>query len=283
MTKLYKIRIRSLQAIGLLAAIVVFSQQTTIAQTTPPPAGTVNSPGSVLHGRTVEVADKILRNLGPSITQYNQVTNLNQLSGITSLSLYSIRSTFTSLQAGDFQGLTNLRSLSISKPYIYAYAYASPVPASWGGITYEYHASIQNPPPSYDIAPAIQSGLLDDLINLRSLYIGIIKLVRLGDGGYSTRIMPTIEETLDLLPSRTLKRLVNLQNLNGVSLARSISVPSALGVEEGTVAQIQLTPSDGDMAIVEYSTADGTAFSGRDYIGRSGRLLINKPHGAVQS
>ena len=54
MTKLYKTRISSLLVIGLLAAIV-FGQQTSIAQSTPPPEGTVNSPGSVLHSRTTAV------------------------------------------------------------------------------------------------------------------------------------------------------------------------------------------------------------------------------------
>ena len=132
------VRIHSFLIIGLLAAIL--AQQTSMAQT-------VNSHDSVLHGRTIKVADEILYKLGPSITQYNQVTNLAQLSGITYLSLYSTRGTFTSLQADDFKGLTNLEWLDISIPYIYAYAYASPVPASGGGIRREYHASLVAPPP----------------------------------------------------------------------------------------------------------------------------------------
>ena len=91
----------------MLAAIL--ASQTATAQTTPPPAGTVNSPGSVLHGRTVRAANAILSQL-PSITQYNQVTNLNQLSGITSLSGLS-SGAVSSLRPNDFDGLTNLQTL----------------------------------------------------------------------------------------------------------------------------------------------------------------------------
>ena len=78
----------TLLVIGITA--IVFGQQTAMAQTTPP-AGTVNSPDSVLHGRTTAAADEILSELGPSITQYNQVTDLAQLSGITSLSFGGVR------------------------------------------------------------------------------------------------------------------------------------------------------------------------------------------------
>ena len=107
MTRMHKTRIGSLLAIGLLTAIL--AQQTSMAQSPPPPEGAVNSPGSVLYGRTIEVANKILDELGPSIAQYNQVTNLAQLSGITSLNLAGAGITF--LRAGDFEGFTNLQTL----------------------------------------------------------------------------------------------------------------------------------------------------------------------------
>ena len=107
MTRMHKTRIHLLLAIGLLA--VVFAQQTSMAQTPPPPAGPVNSPGSVLHGRTVQAANAILRQLR-GITRYNQVTNLNQLSGITSLSGLS-SGAVSFLRPNDFDGLTNLQSL----------------------------------------------------------------------------------------------------------------------------------------------------------------------------
>ena len=146
MTNTHKIRIRSLLAIGLLAAIV-FGQQTAMARSI------VNSPGSVLHGRTIQVAHKIIEALGPGFTQYNQVTNfaqlsgyynqvtnLAQLSGITSLNLHN---RITSLQAGDFKGLTNLESLDISKSYHYADVYGSLTHSGSGGsLYYRYRARI---------------------------------------------------------------------------------------------------------------------------------------------
>ena len=109
MTRMHKTRIRSLLAIGLLAAIL--ASQISTAQTTPPPEGTVNSPDSVLHGRTTVVANSILRQL-PSIPSYNQVTNLNQLSGITSLSGLTAGSV-SSLRPNDFDGLANLQTLNL--------------------------------------------------------------------------------------------------------------------------------------------------------------------------
>ena len=51
MTKMHPDKIASLVAFGILAAIL--APQISTAQTTPPPEGTVNSPGSVLHGRTI--------------------------------------------------------------------------------------------------------------------------------------------------------------------------------------------------------------------------------------
>ena len=74
---------------------------------------TVNSANSVLHGRTTKVADKILDALGPTITRYDQVTNLAQLSSINHLYLQNVG--LTSLQAGDFEGLVNLITLWLEK------------------------------------------------------------------------------------------------------------------------------------------------------------------------
>ncbi len=98
MTNTHQTRIRSLLAIGLLAAIV-FGQQTAMAQyrgyrgtsANGPvdPNDPVdsrdrfNSPDSVLHGRTKHVAIFIMQGLYHRT--YNQVTNLAQLSGITSM------------------------------------------------------------------------------------------------------------------------------------------------------------------------------------------------------
>ncbi len=91
--------------------VKIYIIKITKSETSTPSGGVVNSPGSVLHGRTRQVADAIL-NADSSIARYNQVTNVAQLSSITSLSLddYYI----TSLQNNNFYGLTNLRNLDLS-------------------------------------------------------------------------------------------------------------------------------------------------------------------------
>ena len=103
---------RTALLVGVGAVVAVMIEPTSMAQSPSPQEGTVNRLGSVFHGRTIKVADKILSALGQSITRYNQVTNLAQLGGITSLYLSGLR--LTSLQAGDFEGLTNLQTLNLS-------------------------------------------------------------------------------------------------------------------------------------------------------------------------
>ena len=123
-TRLFWLLMKISKSLKLTLLAAILAQQTSMAQTTPPPEGTVNSPESVLHGRTIIVADKILVALGWRITQYNQVTNLNQLSSVTSLDFANniivadgrvggdgMHAGLSSLQAGDFEGLTNLQTL----------------------------------------------------------------------------------------------------------------------------------------------------------------------------
>ncbi len=164
MTNTHKTRIHSLLAIiGLLAAIV-FVQQTSMAQL-------VDSPESALHGRNQIVAKAIMSELGflPPLKvysrgiaygrlsdgvgrqnpydypDYNQVTNLAQLSGITSLHIHGVmahlypsepvswtsvpnrdwRTTyFDSFSSSDFIGLTNLHTLNLSSVRLNAPGYS---------------------------------------------------------------------------------------------------------------------------------------------------------------
>lgn len=92
-----------------MLASVVFIQQTATAQT-------VDSPGSLLHGRTKQVARSIMAALGltPSVLLYYRVTDANQLSDITRLSITSFTEVPFSLRAGDFDGFTNLQDLDFS-------------------------------------------------------------------------------------------------------------------------------------------------------------------------
>lgn len=167
-------------AIGLLAAIV-FAQQTATAQTTPPPEGTVNSPGSVLHGRTIQVANAIVNQLA-GITGYNQVTNTAQLSGVTDMNLRS--SLLPLLQAGEFRGLVNLQTLDIT----------------------------------YNHLPSLPAGLFDELVNLRTLKLAPIALSSLPAGLFdklvNLRRLDISQNQLTNLPAGIFDGLANLQTLD---------------------------------------------------------------------
>ena len=176
----HKVRIHSMLAIGLLAAIL--AQQTSMAQRP------LDSPGSVLHGRTVAVANGILNELRPSITQYSQVTNLAQLSGITSLNLAGkVWVNSAGMQANDFVGLTNLLTLDIS-----------------GG-------DISN--------DGFPDGLFDELTNLQTLNAANIKAYSFDDMDFIgltnlQRLDLSDNNLLDTLNTRTFDKLVNLQELD---------------------------------------------------------------------
>ena len=179
MTKLYKTRIRSLLVIGLLAA-VVFGQQTAMAQVQFHEGyyTNLNSPGSLLHGRNGAVANAIMSELGIisslkryrsgipygvatqriDSSYYNQVTNLAQLSGITSLHIHGVMrplddrswysterysiSYFRSFSSSDFIGLTNLHTLNLSSVRVSSprISYSSQLRRSNQGLSFDLDA-----------------------------------------------------------------------------------------------------------------------------------------------
>ena len=197
MTKLSKSRIHSLLAIGLLLTIV-FGQQTAMAQYvlfSEGVYGTVNRTNSVLHGRNGAVANAIMSELGilPSLKRYrrgipygvntqtirnnhyNQVTNLNQLSGITSLHVHGVMrpldsdypfyrswydtynyaiTYFRSFSSSDFIGLTNLHTLNLAS-----------VRVSSPSIRYSSQLRESNRGLSFDL------GAFENLPNLRTLIV----------------------------------------------------------------------------------------------------------------
>ena len=222
MTQLYKTRISSLLAIGLLAAIL--ASQISTAQTTPPPEGTVDSPSSVLHGRTIAVADKILYELGRGIprynriTRYNQVTNFSQLSGITSLSIGGRRGvtlsrpneqSLTSLQAGDFDGLVNLQSLDLARNWL-----ASLPSEIFDGLT-----NLQSLGLHHNSLSSLPSGIFDDLANLQSLDFGNNSLATLPSGIFDNLVNLQYlslygNRFYSNLPAGIFDRLTNLRDLH---------------------------------------------------------------------
>ncbi len=146
-----KMKTCALLAGGMLA-IAFALQQTALAQTTPgtetdppteeptPPANTVNCPGSLLHGRTIKVADAILNAL-QGITACDQVT-ANQLATIT---LLEFEHQSLTMQSNDFAGLSGLETLSIR----------------------------------YTQLTSLPAGLFDGLTNLQTLYLGNNRLTSL--------------------------------------------------------------------------------------------------------
>ncbi len=210
----HKIRIHSLLAIGLLAAIL--ASQISTAQTTPPPADTVNSPGSVLHGRTTVVANRILQQLD-GITQYNQVTNQNQLHGII-----SITAQLTSLQAGDFEGLVNLQTLDLD-----SYRLTS-LPAG----VFDELVNLQTLDLSDNEITNLPSGIFDELANLQTLNLGYNGLTSLPAGVFDELVnlqglyfshqrlyfadnrLTSLPAGVFSLPAGVFDELVNLQTLH---------------------------------------------------------------------
>ncbi len=181
----------SLLVVGLLAAIL--AQQNAIAQTTPPPEGTVNSPGSVLHGRTLGVARAILNKL-PGIERYTNVTNTNQLSSITSLDLSG--RTFTKLQGNDFDGLNNLLDLNLS------YNHLRFLPSGiFDGLT-----NLQTLNLRYNQLASLPSSI-GNLVNLRNLFLS--------------------RNPLASIPSGFFDRLTNLQDLR-FNFSQVISLPAGI-------------------------------------------------------
>ena len=296
-TKLYETRIRSLLAIGLLAAIL--AQQNAMAQTTPPPEGTVNSPGSVLHGRTTRVADAILSQL-PSITEYNQVTNLVQLSSITNLNLAS--QSLSSLQINDFAGLSQLETLNLNNNQL----------TNLPSVVFDDLANLQRLSLHNNRLASLPSGVFDKFANLQCLTLSNNRLSSLAEGVFDKLVnLDTLDlarngisalpagvfdqlanlETLRLqnnrlasLPDGIFDRLMNLRNeveLSGNPLSIEISLsPTILEVAEGNAGttnanlQVRISQAYAEAITVRYTTQDGTATSGLDYTTTSGMLTF---------
>ncbi len=166
---------------------------------------TVNSPGSALHGRTVRVADEILRNL-PSITQYNQVTNLAQLSSVTSLSLYNRE--LTSLQADDFEGISSLRWLGLYNNLL------TSLPAGifddlTNLLTLDLHGNHLT---------SLPEGIFDELINLQTLNLHNNRLTPFSSGIFdeltNLQTLNLDNNQLTSLPGRIFDELTNLRTLD---------------------------------------------------------------------
>ncbi len=217
MTNTHQTRIHSLLAIGMLAAIL--AQQTSTAQTTPPPDGTVDDPDSVLHGRTTAVADAILSQL-PGITEYDQVTDLGQLSSVSRMGL-----TVNFLQAGDFNSLTNVRSLELSFQFKY-----DGTDSSFTNVMKVVNDELPELQslkliPVIDDLPddkSLPSGIFNRLTNLQTLDLSghTDEIIRLPLGIFNSL---TNLQTLDLssnslrgdeLPTRIFDNLVNLRTLD---------------------------------------------------------------------
>ena len=102
--------------VGGMLSIIFALPTAAFAQTPPteepeqPAANIVNCPGSLLHGRTITVANTILYAI-PDVTACDQVTT-NHLAIITGLNL-NLHS-LTSLQTNDFDGLDNLQTLRLN-------------------------------------------------------------------------------------------------------------------------------------------------------------------------
>ncbi len=207
---------RILACISAILA-VAFSLQTAFAQQ-------VNSPSSVLHERTQKVADAILNALGSSITQASQVTNTSQLANITQISLRNQR--LTSLQANDFAGLSNLRTLDLTSNN-----QITSLPSGlFNNLTNLQTLTLFN----HRLA-SLQDGLFDDLYNLRTLDLssqsGNLQLTSLPANLFNNLTNLT---RLDLdripvssLPSGLFANLYNLQTLDLTGL-RTGTWPSTL-------------------------------------------------------
>ena len=198
----------SLLVVGLLA--VILAQQTAMTQTNPPPEGTVNSPGSVLHGRTIRVAEGI-RDALRGITSYNQVTNANQLSSITSLNLDGLGYVdIRRLQANDFAGLTNLQTLNLGNNWI----------ANLPSGIFNDLGNLQTLSLEHNPLSSVPSAIFAGLTNLQTLNLS-----------RTSRLNP--------LPSAVFAGLTNLQTLN-LNLRGMTSLPSGIFNDLGNLQTLNI-------------------------------------------
>ena len=199
--------IKSIRWLSGIILVVIFAQLTAFAQTTQQEE-VVNSPGSVLHERTKKVADSILAALGVDIrfivSPYNQVTNLTQLSGITSLDLFN--EGLTNLQAADFNGLTNLQGLRLSTNQL------TSLPS---GI-FDELGNLQTLSLSGNQLTTLPAGIFDKLASLQSLDISNNPL----------GVLPS--EIFDKLPPEMSMRMKNLYDKHFRSISLALLSPSRI-------------------------------------------------------
>ena len=191
------------------------------------------SPGSVLHGRTMQVAAAILNQL-PGITRVNQVTNPAQLSGIASLSLSNLR--LISVRADDFEGLTNLRTLNLQDNRL----------------------------------TSLPAGIFDELANLQMLNLQGNQFSFLPSG-----IFHNLPDSLSTSPQNTVCSVLSKSIHLFVLFCFRINERGNQFSQEGSVCRISVqlrnAPYSEDITF-DYTTQDGTATDGQDYIVTSGTI-----------
>ena len=194
MTKLHKTKISSMLIIGMLASVLAHLENAWRQDISV--NSIINSSGSVLHGRTKHVADSILDAL-PGITQYNQVTNANQLTNVLGITGPSFDESVQypvshHLRVDDFKGLTNLRSLNYGPSAVYR------IPLGvFDDLVNLQHLTLSSTRfgDSFTTLPA---GVFDKLVNLQTLDFS---------QGYEHGVLAT-------LPTGIFSKLANLQTLD---------------------------------------------------------------------
>ena len=223
MTKLYKTRISSMLIISMLIAVTTRLENAGAQEADHSVNHQVNSPGSVLHGRTKSIADRILRQL-PGITQYNQVTNANQLTNILSLfgPYFDDRPDYPIshiLRVGDFAGLTNLRTLDCGL----AALRWIPLGMFDDLVNLEHLTLSSGNKLAFGGFAALPLGLFDKLVNLKTLdfsqsYDSEGTLDTLPSGIFDEltglKTLRLIGRDLNTLPSGLFDKLVNLKTLD---------------------------------------------------------------------
>ncbi len=191
------------------------------------------SPGSVLHGRTMQVAAAILNQL-PGITRVNQVTNPAQLSGIASLSLSNLR--LISVRADDFEGLTNLRTLNLQDNRL----------------------------------TSLPAGIFDELANLQMLNLQGNQFSFLPSG-----IFHNLPDSLSTSLRTQYAQYFRSPYISLSSSALRINERGNQFSQEEVYAEFQVqlrnAPYSEDITF-DYTTQDGTATAGQDYIVTSGTI-----------
>ncbi len=207
------IRHSSFLILNLLLALA-FASPTAFAQTTPeepqtnpqpeqPAATTVDCPGSLLHGRTVKVANAIL-NAIPGVSDCDQAT-ANHLASITDLNLRD--ESLTTLQTNDFAGLTNLETLNLQDNQL-----TSLPDGVFDGLSNLQILYLQN-----NQLASLPADVFDDLVNLQWLYLYQNQLTNLPAGIFDQLVnlqrLYVYQNQISSLPADIFDHLANLQRL----------------------------------------------------------------------